>query len=31
MGISNLGMKHLTTTRNFAIAIAVEPRQGVPM
>lgn len=31
MGISNLDMKHLTTTRNFAIAIAVEPRQGMPM
>jgi hypothetical protein len=29
----NLDMKHLTTTRNFAqaIAIAVEPRQGSPM
>jgi hypothetical protein len=31
MGISKFDMKHLTTTRNFAIWIAVEPRQGIPM
>lgn len=31
MGISKFDMKHLTTIRNFAIAIAVEPRQGIPM
>jgi hypothetical protein len=33
MRISNLDMKHLTTTRNFpqAIVIAAEPRQGSHM